>query len=148
VYLFSQRLSSASFNRETIGKRFLNLKPIPIQHEDESSTEGSTNPTPTSTTTPSNRDITIGPCKWAIGRSCPDPDVKYYIYTRHNPMDRQCLHIDESLEKSNLTDSYFNPRYPTKIIIHGYNSDMFLHPLQQMREGESSNFDTSKFYRI
>lgn len=63
-------------------------------------------------------------------------------------MDRQYLHIDESLEKSNLTDSYFNPRYPTKIIIHGYNSDMFLHPLQQMREGESSNFDTSKFYRI
>ncbi|XP_032583719.1 phospholipase A1 member A [Drosophila sechellia] len=136
----------ASFNRETIGKRFLHLKPIPIQHEDESSTEGSTNPTPTSTTPPSNRDITVGPCKWAIGRSCPDPDVKYYIYTRHNPMDRQCLHIDESLEKSNLTDSYFNPRYPTKIIIHGYNSDMFLHPLQQMREEYLAKADYNIIY--
>jgi len=134
VYLFSHYFA-ASFSQAALGRGFLNRKPIQI-HEDGSTTESSTNPTPSPTTTPSNRDITIGPCKWAIGRSCPDPDVKYYIYTRHNPMDRQCLHIDESLEKSNLTDSYFNPRYPTKIIIHGYNSDMFLHPLQQMREGE------------
>lgn len=84
----------------------------------------------------SNRDITIGPCKWAIGRSCPDPDVKYYIYTRLNVMDRQNLHIDQSAELSNLTNSNFNPRNPTKILIHGYNSDMFLSPLQQMRDGE------------
>lgn len=84
----------------------------------------------------SNRDITIGPCKWAIGRRCPDPDVKYYIYTRHNLMDRQSIYIDDSLATSNLTDSYFNPRYPTKILIHGYNSDMFLNPLQRMRDGE------------
>ncbi|XP_032294376.1 phospholipase A1 member A isoform X2 [Drosophila virilis] len=81
----------------------------------------------------SNRDITVGPCKWAIGRSCPDPDVKYYIYTRYNVMDRQSLHIGETSEQSNLTDSYFNPQHPTKILIHGYNSDMFLNPLQEMR---------------
>lgn len=84
-----------------------------------------------------NRDITVGPCKWAIGRSCPDPDVKYYIYTRRNVMDRQSLHIDATAEQSNLTNSYFNPKFPTKILIHGYNSDMFLSPLQQMRDGES-----------
>lgn len=90
----------------------------------------------------SNRDITIGPCKWAIGRRCPDPDIKYYIYTRHNLMDRQSIYIDDSLAKSNLTDSYFNPRYPTKILIHGYNSDMFLNPLQRMRDGE---FNITRF---
>ncbi|XP_060654091.1 phospholipase A1 member A [Drosophila nasuta] len=93
-----------------------------------------------------NRDITIGPCKWAIGRSCPDPDIKYYIYTRHNLMDRQSLQIDETMEKSNLTSSFFNPRHPTKILIHGYNSDMFLNPLQRMRDEYLAKGDYNIFY--
>ncbi|XP_068140940.1 phospholipase A1 member A [Drosophila tropicalis] len=118
---------------------FVTGKPLPYQDDNETTT----------TLAPmasSNRDITIGPCKWAIGRKCPDPDVKYYIYTRHNPMDRQCLQIDETAEKSNLTNSYFNPRYPTKIIIHGYNSDMFLHPLQQMRDEYLAKSDYNIIY--
>ncbi|EDW11506.1 pancreatic lipase-related protein 2 [Drosophila mojavensis] len=93
-----------------------------------------------------SRDITIGPCKWAIGRSCPDPDVKYYIYTRQNVMDRQNLHIGESAEQSNLTNSNFNPRNPTKILIHGYNSDMFLSPLQQMRDEYLAKGDYNIIY--
>ncbi|XP_034472619.1 phospholipase A1 member A [Drosophila innubila] len=95
---------------------------------------------------PTNRDITIGPCKWAIGRSCPDPDIKYFIYTRHNLMDRQSLQIDDTMEKSNLTNSYFNPRHPTKILIHGYNSDMFLNPLQRMRDEYLAKDDYNIFY--
>ncbi|XP_034666100.1 phospholipase A1 member A [Drosophila subobscura] len=124
-------------------RSFATSKPLPI-HEDVGSTSTLA---PTSVTpSPTNRDITLGPCKWVVGRSCPDPDVKYYIYTRHNAMDRQCLHIDDSLEKSNLTDSYFNPRHPTKIIIHGYNSDMFLHPLQKMRDEYLSKSDYNIIY--
>ncbi|XP_017835361.2 LOW QUALITY PROTEIN: phospholipase A1 member A [Drosophila busckii] len=95
-----------------------------------------------------NRDITIGPCKWAIGRRCPDADIKYYIYTRHNIMDRQCLHIAETMDKSNLTSSYFNPRHPTKILIHGYNSDMFLSPAlpAQMRDEYLAKDDYNIIY--
>ncbi|KAH8276694.1 hypothetical protein KR018_005119, partial [Drosophila ironensis] len=112
---------------------YLPDKSIPIK-ETADTTEDPISVLTTVSPSSLNRDITIGPCKWAISRSCPDSDVKYYIYTRHNPVDRQSLHIDESQEKSNLTASFFNPRYPTKIIIHGYNSDMFLHPLQQMKD--------------
>ncbi|XP_037927406.1 pancreatic triacylglycerol lipase [Teleopsis dalmanni] len=89
------------------------------------------------TTTPASmksRDIVIGPCRWVIDRKCPDNDIKFYLYTRKNMMDRQYLYVDDTLEKSNITDSYLNPQYPTKIIIHGYNSDMFLNPLHVMRE--------------
>ncbi|XP_017151863.1 phospholipase A1 member A [Drosophila miranda] len=122
-------------------RSFATSKPLPTYEDD-----GTTVPPPSVTPSPTNRDITLGPCKWVVGRSCPDPDVKYYIYTRHNAMDRQCLHIDDSLEKSNLTASYFNPRHPTKIIIHGYNSDMFLHPLQKMRDEYLSKSDYNIIY--
>ncbi|XP_053959392.1 lipase member H [Anastrepha ludens] len=88
---------------------------------------------PLTTTEATTRDIVIGPCRWVIGRKCPDQDVRFYLYTRRNPVDRQSLHIDETLDKSNLTNSYFNPRYQTKIIIHGYNADMFMGTLQQLR---------------
>uniref|UniRef100_A0A1A9W5E4 Lipase domain-containing protein n=1 Tax=Glossina brevipalpis TaxID=37001 RepID=A0A1A9W5E4_9MUSC len=83
---------------------------------------------------PIGRDITIGPCIWTVDRKCPDRDILFYLYTRKNPKDRQFVHIDGTLKKSNLTLSYFNKLHPTKIIIHGYNSDMFLHPLQLMKD--------------
>uniref|UniRef100_A0A1A9VIC5 Lipase domain-containing protein n=1 Tax=Glossina austeni TaxID=7395 RepID=A0A1A9VIC5_GLOAU len=83
---------------------------------------------------PLGRDISIGPCIWTVDRKCPDRDILFYLYTRKNPKDRQFVHIDESLKKSNLTSSHFNKLHPTKIIIHGYNSDMFLHPLQLMKD--------------
>lgn len=79
--------------------------------------------------------INIGPCTWIIDRKCPDSDIKFYLYTRRNRKDRQHIYVDDSLEQSSLFDSYFNPNHPTKIIIHGYNSDMFLSPLIQMKEG-------------
>ncbi|XP_036329852.1 uncharacterized protein LOC118741994 [Rhagoletis pomonella] len=88
----------------------------------------------TTTTEASARDIVIGPCRWVIERKCPDKDIRFYLYTRRNPVDRQCLHIDETLDKSNITNSNFNPRYQTKIIIHGYNADMFMGTLQRMRQ--------------
>lgn len=53
-------------------------------------------------------------------------------------MDRQKIHIDKTLENSNLSNSAFNPHFPTKIIIHGYNSDMFLGSLINIKDGEYS----------
>lgn len=79
--------------------------------------------------------VNIGPCKWIFNEKCPNPDIKFYLYTRKNPQDRQLIHVDETWEKSNLSDSHFNPNDPSKIIVHGYNSDMFLTPLIQMKEG-------------
>lgn len=79
--------------------------------------------------------INIGPCTWIIDRKCPDSDIQFYLYTRNNRKDRQHINVGDSLEQSNLSESYFNPNHPTKIIIHGYNSDMFLMPLIQMKEG-------------
>ncbi|XP_055594311.1 phospholipase A1 member A-like [Uranotaenia lowii] len=78
-------------------------------------------------------DFTVGTCTWVIDRPCPDGDIKFYLFTRSNPEDRQFVHIDETLEKSNLSSSYFDPALPTKVIIHGYNADMFLAPLINMK---------------
>ncbi|XP_055381691.1 pancreatic lipase-related protein 2-like [Condylostylus longicornis] len=90
--------------------------------------------------------ITIGPCTWVINRSCPDTDIKFYLFTRSNRHDRQFIHIDETKSKSNLSESFFNPRNPTKIIIHGYNSDMYLGPLISMKEEYLQIRDYNLFY--
>lgn len=79
--------------------------------------------------------INIGTCTYIIDRDCPDDDIKFYLFTRANPDDRQLLHIDNSWESSNLSSSHFDPAYPVKVVIHGYNSDMFLHPLIEMKTG-------------
>lgn len=104
---------------------------------------------PTSTAAPAtNRDITIGPCTWAIDRKCPDNDITFYLYTRKNPTDRQYLYIDNSLSTSNLTDSYYDSKHPSKIIIHGYNADMFMHPLQMMKMGKRSYIFALKLLKL
>ncbi|XP_055541424.1 pancreatic lipase-related protein 2-like [Wyeomyia smithii] len=94
----------------------------------------------------SRSSFTIGSCTWVIDRPCPDDDVKFYLYTRSNPEDRQYVHIDESLEKSNLSTSYFNPSLQTKIIIHGYNADMFLAPLINMKQEYLDRGSYNLFY--
>lgn len=91
------------------------------------------------------RDIVIGPCRWVIGRKCPDKDVRFYLYTRRNPQHPQYLNIDETFDKSNLTNSNFNPRYQTKIIIHGYNADMYMSTLQRMKYGECTTLAESQY---
>lgn len=78
--------------------------------------------------------MSIGPCKWIISRQCPDDEVQFYLFTRQNAVERQRLYIDSTLEKSNITKSFFNPSHPTKIIIHGYNSNMFLDMLIDMKD--------------
>lgn len=96
--------------------------------------------TPAATTTIApvpDRNFTLGSCTWIVDHKCPDDDnIGVYLFTRRNPNDRQRIHIDETWEKSNLSTSHFNPADPVKIIIHGYNSDMFLSSLIEMKDGE------------
>jgi Lipase len=77
-------------------------------------------------------------CRWINDHaSCPDPEIRFYLYTRDNVDERQLIHVDDSRESSNLSSSLFNPLHATKIIIHGFRADMFLAPLFDMKTGES-----------
>lgn len=92
----------------------------------------------TSIAPPPDRNISIGSCTWVIDHKCPDEDnIKVYLFTRRNLNDRQLIQVADTWEKSNLSLSHFDPMDPVKIIIHGYNSDMFLTPLIEMKDGES-----------
>jgi hypothetical protein len=85
-----------------------------------------------------------GMCHWITDRTCPDPEVRFYLYTRSNVDERQLIHIDDSWEASNLSSSLFDPRHASKIIIHGFRADMFLTPLFEMKNGEDfSHFSQS-----
>lgn len=81
-----------------------------------------------------------------MDRPCPDESIKIFLYTRSNPVDRQSIFVNETLEHSNLTESFFNPFHPVKVIIHGYNADMFLTPLIEMREEYLDRGDYNLFY--
>ena len=78
--------------------------------------------------------IYIGPCVWVIDRKCPDDDVKIFLFTPSNSDDRQPIHVDDTWDKSNISSSHYDPKFPVKVIIHGYNSDMQLTPLIDMRQ--------------
>lgn len=81
-------------------------------------------------------DIKLGPCIWVVDRKCPDADVQFYLFSKQNPNDRQPIAIGETWDKSNLSSSHFDPDLPTKIIMHGFNSDMYLTPLIDMKDGK------------
>ncbi|XP_063974991.1 uncharacterized protein LOC135161391 isoform X2 [Diachasmimorpha longicaudata] len=78
-----------------------------------------------------HRDYFLGPCLVHTNQTCPDDEVTFFLYTRENPgSGRQILVNDSS---SNLAETNFNHRHPTKIIVHGYNSDMRLDSLVDIR---------------
>ncbi|XP_075152331.1 phospholipase A1 member A-like isoform X2 [Haematobia irritans] len=93
-----------------------------------------------------SKDIVIGSCIWAIERTCPDKDVSFHLYTRQNPTQAQLIFIDKDIRTSNLTQSFYDNRYPSKIIIHGYNANMFLHSLALMKDEYLSKGDYNIFY--
>lgn len=87
------------------------------------------------TESPSRFQVSVGPCTWIFDRKCPDNEIKFFLYTKKNRNDRQVIYVDDTWEKSNISQSHFEPNDPVKIIIHGYNSDMFLTPLISMKDG-------------
>lgn len=74
-------------------------------------------------------------CQWIHNRTCPDPEIRFYLYTRMSSITGQLIHVDDTWETSNLSSSYFNSQHSTKIIIHGFRSDFFLTPLFEMKAG-------------
>lgn len=87
---------------------------------------------------PGAEDIVWGNCIWVGDRQCPDNDVKFYLFTSKNPNDRQAIYASDSPNKSNLSTSNFDYELPTKVIMHGFNSDMYLSSLIDMKDGELS----------
>ncbi|KAJ8664449.1 hypothetical protein QAD02_006111 [Eretmocerus hayati] len=66
---------------------------------------------------------------------CPDSRIGFYLFSRAPDSNITCNRVEVSIWDSNLVNlEGFNPSRPTKIIIHGYNSDMNLSSLIQLRE--------------
>nr|CAD7585814.1 unnamed protein product [Timema genevievae] len=74
----------------------------------------------------------IGSCHWVFKKTCPDINVRFYLYTGTHPDTPEELTLGE---EGNWTESSFNPAHPTKIIIHGFASDMNLVHLVKIRTG-------------
>lgn len=89
-------------------------------------------------------DIVLGNCIFVGDRQCPDPDIKFYLFTKRNRNDRQLIHASDSWDKSNLSASYFDAEIPTKVIMHGFNSDMFLSSLIDMKDGKDRSYFISQ----
>ncbi|XP_043269843.1 uncharacterized protein [Venturia canescens] len=77
------------------------------------------------------KDYFIGPCLIHSNKSCPDEEVTFFLYTRNNPFDGEEIRVNGTW--SNLNEMNYSKNYPTKIIIHGYNSDMQLDSLVDIR---------------
>lgn len=84
-------------------------------------------------TMPERDALYIGPCTWILERKCPDRDVKFFLFTQSNYDERQPIHVGDDWESSNISSSFYDARFPAKIIVHGYNSDMQLTPLIDMK---------------
>nr|XP_023024633.1 inactive pancreatic lipase-related protein 1-like [Leptinotarsa decemlineata] len=78
--------------------------------------------------------FTFGNCKMVYKPICPDPDVTFFLYTKRNPENPEALRIGSDSTVSNLKETSFDASKPTKIIIHGYNSDMNLNALVEIRK--------------
>ncbi|XP_050521602.1 pancreatic lipase-related protein 2-like isoform X2 [Daktulosphaira vitifoliae] len=72
--------------------------------------------------------VKIGPCTLVINPACPDPTIKFYLYTRKNQFNAQLVTVD------NITDSYFHRDHKNKLIIHGFNSGWKLDELQNIKD--------------
>ncbi|RZF36747.1 hypothetical protein LSTR_LSTR005060 [Laodelphax striatellus] len=76
--------------------------------------------------------IHFGPCVIVFGdHTCPDSRISYYLFTRKNPINPQRVVIFERWD--NISLSNYNVSNPTKILIHGYNGNMFLEPLLEIK---------------
>ena len=68
--------------------------------------------------------------------------MRYFLYTRRHDYEPEEVRLGADPFVSNLSQSAFNSTLPTKIVIHGYNSDMFLNGLLQMKKRELTTFHT------
>ncbi|XP_050441501.1 pancreatic lipase-related protein 2-like [Adelges cooleyi] len=81
--------------------------------------------------------VKIGPCVLVIKPTCPDPTIKFYLYTRLNKFDPDIVTVE------NITNSKFQPAQPNKLIVHGFNSNWKLSQLQQIKNEYIENADVN-----
>ncbi|KAJ8669677.1 hypothetical protein QAD02_000936 [Eretmocerus hayati] len=89
------------------------------------------------------RDFFVGPCLVATTgekpdnnqeKTCPDPEVGFFLFTDAAKADGTGHPIQLNSTGTNILQmDGFNPNNPTKIIVHGYNSDMQLDALIDAR---------------
>ncbi|KOC69214.1 Lipase member H-A [Habropoda laboriosa] len=86
-----------------------------------------------------SKDYFIGPCLVNDNQTCPDKEVTFFLYTKRNQKDGQQVLVDET--GSNLGQTHFVPSNPTKIVVHGYDSDMELSYLVDVRKAYLEIYD-------
>ncbi|KAK7590574.1 hypothetical protein V9T40_002187 [Parthenolecanium corni] len=75
--------------------------------------------------------IKFGPCLFGWNITCPDPHIKFYLFTRKNQYNPQEITPSEN----KILQSNFNRQFINKVIFHGYNGDMNLTQLLEMKDG-------------
>ncbi|XP_076279943.1 uncharacterized protein LOC143208896 isoform X1 [Lasioglossum baleicum] len=85
------------------------------------------------------KDYFIGPCLVNTNQTCPDDEVTFFLYTKRNMKEGQQILVDDI--DSNLDETNFVPSNPTKILIHGYDSDMQLSYLVDVRMEYLKSYD-------
>ncbi|CAK9800647.1 Lipase member H-A [Anthophora plagiata] len=85
------------------------------------------------------KDYFIGPCLVNTNQTCPDKEVTFFLYTKRNLDKGQQIFVDNNT--SNLAKTNFVPSNPTKIVVHGYDSDMQLSYLVDVRNEYLKSYD-------
>lgn len=85
------------------------------------------------------KDYFIGPCLVNTNQTCPDKEVTFFLYTQRNPETGQEILVDDT--GSNVKDTNFDPTKPIKIVVHGYDSDMQLSYLVDVRREYLKTYD-------
>lgn len=89
--------------------------------------------------------IALGGCKLVVNDLCPAPDVNFFLYTKKYITVPEAVRIGSDPHVSNLSSTAFNPKNPTKIIVHGYNSDMHLSALVEIKNQYLFTYDYNVF---
>ncbi|KAI5751328.1 hypothetical protein M8J77_006449 [Diaphorina citri] len=75
--------------------------------------------------------VPIGTCILIYSEACPRSEIQFYLFTRNNPNTSELVYFSDVYD--NVTASSFNRSLPNKIIVHGYNADMNLDILQNIK---------------
>lgn len=59
--------------------------------------------------------------------------MNFFLYTQQHSEVPEYIRVGVD-NYSNLSSSSFDPSLPTKVIVHGYNSDMYLKGIQEIRK--------------
>lgn len=70
------------------------------------------------------------------------------MYSTDHPENPEPIYIATHVRGTNLEKTSFDPQKPSKVIIHGYNSNMFLSALTELRKGTKFPIWVLQNYRV